>query len=46
MFTGETVYDYSHEYIYIKKNITLIGEPGVARPVPVSYTHLKSFGGI
>lgn len=33
MFTGETVYDYSHEYIYIKKNITLIGEPGVARPV-------------
>lgn len=32
MFTGETVYDYSQEYIYIKKNITLIGEPGLTRP--------------
>lgn len=32
MFTGEATYDYSQEYIYIKKNITLVGEPGVARP--------------
>lgn len=33
MLTGETVYDYSQQYIYLKKNITLTGEPGVARPV-------------
>lgn len=33
MFTGETVYDYSKEYIYIRKNIVLTGEPGVARPI-------------
>lgn len=32
MFTGEATYDYSQEYIYIKKNITLVGEPGVVRP--------------
>lgn len=33
MFTGETTYDYSGEYIYLRKSITLVGEPGVARPV-------------
>lgn len=33
MFTGEAVYDYSDEYIYIDKSLVLAGEPGVERPV-------------
>ena len=33
MFTGETTYDYSGEYIYIRRNITFMGEPGMDRPI-------------